>query len=133
MGWIFKAVFIIALGASAMGQSPAGSAEGAPQDPRPAPAKEFACGSSANPCPLQSWMRVTFAAASTRGDADAMAKGFDALAAKPPPGYSDWARIAKEGAALARKKDIEGAKGACQSCHGKYKSRYKEELRDRAL
>jgi hypothetical protein len=133
MGWIFKAVFIIALSASAAGVNPAESSPAIARDPHPAPAKEFVCGGSANPCPLQSWMRATFASASTRGDVDAMAKGFDFLAAKPPPGYSDWARIAKEGAALARKKDVDGAKGACQSCHGKYKSRYKEELRDRAL
>jgi hypothetical protein len=78
-------------------------------------------------------MRLTFAAAATRHDADALAKGFDFLASKPPPGYGDWTKIAKEGAALARKKDFDGAKQSCQACHGKYKSKYREELRDRPL
>jgi hypothetical protein len=131
MGWIFKALFVAGFGVSVQSNAP--PAEGSPAPPVPAPAKEFACGSAAKPCPLQGWMRTTFAGAATRADADALARGFDFLAAKPPPGYSDWARIAKEGAALARKKDIEGAKVTCQSCHGKYKSRYREEQRDRAL
>lgn len=130
MGWIFKVIFVVTV-AAALPSSNATSADSAPSEPRPAPAKEFACGNAAKPCPLQAWMRATFAGAATRADSDALARGFDLLAANPPPGYSDWARIAKEGAGLARKKDIEGAKGTCQSCHGKYKSRYKEELRDR--
>lgn len=99
----------------------------------PAPGKEYTCGAAGKPCPLQGWMKATFAAAAARGDVEGLAKGFDFLAANPPPGYSEWTRIAKEGAAFARKKDLEGAKLSCQSCHGKYKSKYKEELRDRPL
>jgi hypothetical protein len=124
---------VIAFGMGATWTTSPTTAETSPREPRPAPAKEFACGDAAKPCPLQGWMRTKLAAASTRGDAEGLAKGFDFLASNPPPGYSDWAPIARQGAGLARKKDIEGSKAACQSCHSKYKSKYKEELRDRAL
>ena len=133
MGWIFRAVFVVTVAMASGWEAPPASSVARPTDPAPVPTKEYACGAAGKPCPLQGWMKTTLAAAATRGDADAMANGFDYLAARSPAGYSDWARIAKEGAALARKKDIEGAKGACQSCHTKYKSKYREELRDRPL
>jgi hypothetical protein len=133
MGWIFRAAFVIAFGMNATWTSQASPASTSPGEQRITPAKEYACGQPGKPCPLQSWMRATLASAATRGDADALAKGFDILAANAPPGYAEWTRIAKEGAALARKKDLEGAKVSCQACHGKYKSKYKEELRDRPL
>ena len=130
MGWIFRAAFVIAFGMSAESSVvPASAGES-----RSAPAKEYACGEAGKaPCPLQGWMKTTLAPAAVRGDADALVKGFDFLASRPPPGFAEWTRIAKEGAAMARKKDIEGAKVSCQACHGKYKSKYKEELRDRPL
>ena len=133
MGWIFKTPYLIALAMAVTSGTPFPPPVTNAEEQRAAPGKEFACGQVGKPCPLQGWMRGTFAAAATRGDADALAKGFDLLASKPPPGYPDWATIAKDGAAIARKKDIEGAKRACQACHTKYKSKYKEELRDRPL
>jgi hypothetical protein len=133
MSWVFKAAFVIAFGMGATWATPTVPAAASPSEHRPTPAKEFACGQAGKPCPLQSWMRATLASAATRGDADALVKGFDFLAANAPPGYSEWTRIAKEGGAFARKKDMESAKASCQACHGKYKSKYKEELRDRPL
>ena len=133
MGWIFKAAFVIAFGMANLA-APASAPAIADGERRDGPAKDYACGQAGKvPCPLQGWMRSTLAAAATRGDSEALAQGFDFLASRSPSGYSEWTRIAKEGAGLARKKDIEGAKQSCQSCHGKYKSKYKEELRDRAL
>jgi hypothetical protein len=133
MGWIFKAGYVIAIAMGTISATSFSSAVTTSDEQRPAPAKEFACGQVGKPCPLQGWMRNTFAAAATRGDTDALAKGFDLLASKPPAGYPEWASTAKEGAALSRKKDIEGAKRACQNCHNKYKGKYREELRDRPL
>jgi hypothetical protein len=133
MGWIFKVSFLIALSAipSMARMTPAATSSG---EQGTTLTKEYACGGAGkSPCPLQGWMRTTLDAAAVRGDSDALAKGFDFLASKPPPGYTEWTRIAKEGAGLARKKDIDGARQSCKTCHGKYKSRYKEELRDRAL
>src|SRR5688572_32261637 len=107
MGWVFRAAFVITFGMSVSLESSVTPAASVGES-RSAPAKEYACGESGKaPCPLQGWMKTNLAPAAVRGDVDALAKGFDFLASKPPPGYAEWARMAREGAAMARKKDVE--------------------------
>ena len=85
------------------------------------------------PCPLQGWMKANMAAAAASGDANELAKQFDYVASHAPPGLANWSTIAKSGATKAKAGDIDGAKGACKSCHDQYKAKYKAELRDRAF
>ena len=95
------------------------------------PGKDFDCGAKEKPCPLQGWMKAVMAAASGSGDGAKLGAALDKVAAKPPPGMPDWAKIASDGAAKAKKGDIDGAKDSCKKCHDAYKDKYKEELRDR--
>jgi hypothetical protein len=114
------------------------------QAPRPASAVTSTQGSPASaphayecgdkgqkPCPLQGWMKANMASASSSGDAAELGKQFDYVAAHAPPGFTNWASIAKSGAAKSKASDLDGAKAACKSCHDQYKTRYKVELRDR--
>jgi hypothetical protein len=99
-----------------------------------APSRDYACGGEGKPpCPMQDWMKANLAPAVACSDAEALARGFERLAAHAPPNFTDWAKISKAGAERARKKDFDGVKVVCQTCHSKYKSKYKEELRDRPL
>lgn len=120
---------------SAAGLSSAATSARADASPAPAdavPLKDFACGSKEKPCPLQAWMKSVMAAASSSGDGAKLGAALDKVASKPPPGMSDWATIAKEGADKAKKGDIDGAKESCKKCHDAYKDKYKDEMRDRA-
>jgi hypothetical protein len=105
-----------------------------PSDAAPsAPTKDFACGTKENPCPMQKWMKANMAPAAANGDADALAKALDYVAKHAPPGLDKWTSIANEGKEAAGKKDIDGAKKSCKTCHDMYKNKYKEEMRDRAF
>ena len=105
-----------------------------PSDAAPsAPSKDFACGSKENPCPMQKWMKANMAPAAANGDAAALAKALEYVASHAPPGLDKWTSIATEGAAAAKKNDIDGAKKSCKTCHDAYKNKYKEEMRDRAF
>jgi len=103
-----------------------------PSDITPdAPSKDYACGDKGKPpCPMQAWMKANMAPAAANGDTDALAKNLDYVAGHAPAGFTDWSKIAKEGAAAAKKKDIDGAKKSCKTCHDMYKAKYKEEMRD---
>jgi hypothetical protein len=76
-------------------------------------------------------MKGTVAPAAASGEGEPIAKALDQVAAHAPPGLSNWASIAKAGAAKARAGDLEGAKASCKSCHDQYKTRYKTDMRDR--
>jgi hypothetical protein len=96
------------------------------------PLKDFDCGSKEKPCPLQGWMKAVMAAASGSGDGAKLGAALDKVAAKPPPGMPDWSKISQDGAAKAKKGDLDGAKESCKKCHDAYKDKYKDEIRDRA-
>lgn len=99
------------------GQSPAG--------------KTYACGGrSQRPCPMQGWMKKVMAPASMDGDREALANALTYAAEHAPPGYPDWATLARTGASRARAGDLEGAQASCQPCHDAYKERYKATMRD---
>ena len=100
---------------------------------RSAPSKDFACGSKENPCPMQKWMKANMGPAAANGDVEALAKALDYVASHAPPGLDKWTAIATEGAAAAKKKDLDAAKKSCKTCHDLYKVKYKEEMRDRAF
>ncbi|HKQ70870.1 MAG TPA: hypothetical protein VJT73_16100 [Polyangiaceae bacterium] len=103
-----------------------------PSDVAPAsPAKEFACGAKENPCPMQKWMKDNMANAS---DGPSLNKALTTVAGKnPDPSFTEWSKIAKGGADLAAKGDVDGAKKSCKSCHDLYKKKYKDEMRDKAF
>jgi hypothetical protein len=79
---------------------------------------------------MQAWMKANMAPAAANADADALAKALDYVSQHAPAGFTNWSKIAKDGADLARKKDVDGAKKSCKTCHDQYKAKYKEEMRD---
>jgi hypothetical protein len=78
-------------------------------------------------------MKRVMAPASAEGKADALAKALTYAADHAPPGYAEWATIAKAGAGKAAAGDVDGAKASCKQCHDAYKDQYKSSMRDRAF
>ena len=66
-------------------------------------------------------------------DAPGLAVAFDKIAALAPPGYTNWASIAKDGAKAARGGDVTASKASCRTCHDQYKQKYKTEMRARKI
>lgn len=62
-----------------------------------------------------------------------LAIALDTIIGFAPPGYGNWGSIAKDGAAAARKQDIDGVKASCAGCHKQYQDRYKREMRTRKI
>ena len=94
--------------------------------------KDFECGAKGQkPCPMQGWMKGVMQPASSSGDGAKLASALEQAGAKAPSGMPEWKRISSEGAAAAKKGDIEGAKKSCEQCHALYKDRYKKTMRDR--
>jgi len=123
---------LIVIGAATLFSSGAPAAESRDMTPPSAPSKEFAC-SKDKSCPMQKWMKANLGTALASSDFDGLAKGLEFVAAHPPQGFTDWAKIAGDGAAAAKKKDLDGVKKACDSCHKgpqKYRDKYKDEMRD---
>ncbi len=95
-----------------------------------------ACGDAPlPPCPLYAWMKAKAGPAAGHADADpaTLAAVLDQIATFAPPGYPNWASIARDGAAAARAGQGDAAKASCRGCHTQYKARYKTELRGRPL
>ncbi|MEO8800394.1 MAG: hypothetical protein ABI551_21055 [Polyangiaceae bacterium] len=104
----------------------------APLVPRVAYADD-ACGTKANPCPLQKWMKQNMAPDLAAGDNAGLAAALDKVAAtNPDPSWTTWSTIAKQGADAARKGDVAGAKASCKGCHDGYKAKYKAQYRMKA-
>ena len=101
----------------------------------PPGAKEFACGAKGQPkCPLQGWMAANMQPALASGDATKLAAVLRQSAKFAPPGYSNWAKLANDGAAAVEaSKDVKDGKPSCKSCHTEYQKKYKETLRDRPI
>lgn len=94
--------------------------------------KTFDCGAKGQKnCPMQGWMKTVMASASSSGDGAKLGQALDYVAAHVPPGYGNWAQMAKDGSAKAKAGDVEGAKASCKTCHDAYKEKYKTTMRDR--
>jgi len=78
-------------------------------------------------------MKANTAAAMTAQDLDALAVALAQVAGFAPPGYANWASIARDGANAARAQSLDGVKASCRGCHRQYKDRYKKEMRDRTI
>lgn len=92
------------------------------------------CGTKPQPdCPLQAWMKANTNPPIAANDLPALATALDKTATFAPPGYGNWATIAKDGAKAARGGDMTAAKASCRTCHDQYKQKYKTELRGRKI
>ena len=97
------------------------------------PVRRYDCGAKGQkPCPMQAWMKRVMGPASSNRDAPKLAEALTHVTQRVPPGYSEWAAIAREGAARASARDVDGAKASCKKCHDKYKADYRNTMRDRA-
>ncbi len=77
--------------------------------------------------PLADWMRGPVVAAWDSRDLESIARTFDQMARWAPPGYANWASIARDGAEATRAGSLEATKAACRGCHAEYEARYKAE------
>jgi hypothetical protein len=89
-------------------------------------------------CPLHDWMESEMDAAVEKGDAKALAASYEKVAGWAPDpkwneGAEGWSKIAKDGAELAKKGDIEAARKLCKTCHKAFRAKYKEAFRTKAL
>lgn len=103
-------------------------------------AADGTCGSKANPCPLQKWMRQNIAAANASGDMVALEAALTKAAAfAPDPSWNgkdpkaSWDAISTAGAAAAKANDVAAVKQACKACHDSFKEKYKLHFRTRAV
>lgn len=92
------------------------------------------CGTKPQPdCPLQAWMKANTNPPIAANDLPALAIALDKTVTFAPPGYGNWASIAKDGAKAARAGDMTAAKASCRTCHDQYKQKYKSEMRGRKI
>jgi hypothetical protein len=89
-----------------------------------------ACGSKADPCPMQRFMRAAMETAHT---ADTLTSGFTLVAGMSPDPEWAWVAIATRGADLANAGEIARAKAQCVACHDSYRERYRARYRGRPL
>jgi len=66
-------------------------------------------------------------------DFAALGSALQKIATFAPPGYKNWASIARDGADAAHVEDADAVKASCRGCHSQYRERYKREMRDRPL
>ena len=78
-------------------------------------------------------MKANTSTAVSSLDYDAVAAALDHVVTFAPPGYANWASIARDGAAAARMHSADGVKASCRGCHEQYKDKYKKEMRDRPI
>ena len=78
-------------------------------------------------------MKANTSASLNARDFPALVSALDRVAGFAPPGYTNWALIAKDGADAARVEDADAVKASCRGCHRQYKDRYRAEMRDRPI
>jgi cytochrome c553 len=78
-------------------------------------------------------MKANMNPAVASADTAALATALDKAATFAPPGYTNWASIAKDGAKAAKSGSLDTAKAACRTCHDQYKQKYKNEMRGRKI
>ena len=66
-------------------------------------------------------------------DLPTLASALDQIVKFAPAGYTNWASIARDGAAAARAGNVDAVKASCRGCHDQYRSKYRDEMRARAL
>ena len=108
----------------------AGVPDAGPTAAASAPASQAACGTKADPCPMQRFMRGAMETAHTPGTLTA---AFTRLAGMSPDPAWAWVAIATRGADLANAGDLAGAKGQCKACHDAYREPYRTLHRARTL
>ncbi len=78
-------------------------------------------------------MKANTAPAMSAEDFAALTKALDKVSTFAPPGYANWASIARDGADAARVQDLDAVKAACRGCHRQYRDTYKQEMRSRPI
>jgi hypothetical protein len=78
-------------------------------------------------------MDATMNAAMSTKSAGDLETAFGQLADMAPPGFPQWADLARVGEEAAGRKDFAAAKRICSACHEQYRPRYRAEIRSRAL
>jgi hypothetical protein len=110
------------------------AASAAPAPAAPPPGAALACGTKPLPdCPLQAFMKQRVVPASASEDLGAIASVLDRIAKMAPPGYGSWSQISSDGANAARAGNVKDARASCATCHTQYRSKYKAEIRARAI
>jgi len=89
-----------------------------------------ACGSAAEPCPMQRYMHGAMETAHTP---DTLTAAFTRVAGMSPDPAWAWVAIATRGADLANAGDVAGAKGQCKACHDAYREAYRARFRARKI
>ena len=106
---------------------------------QPSHADDAKCGAKGQPsCPLQGWMETNMNSATEKGDLKALAAAFEKVTGfAPDPKWNEgpdgWSKLAKEGAELANKGDMAGAKKLCKTCHKAWRDKYKQTFRTKAV
>jgi hypothetical protein len=92
------------------------------------------CGTKPLPdCPLQAWMKANANPPVMTSNLPGLQTALEKIVTLAPPGYTNWASIAKDGAAAAKSGDLTAAKASCRTCHDQYKQKYKTEMRARKI
>lgn len=89
-----------------------------------------ACGTKADPCPMQRFMHGFMETAHTP---DSLTRVFSLLAGMSPDPAWAWVAIATRGAELANAGEVARAKAQCVACHDAYREAYKASHRTRPL
>ena len=78
-------------------------------------------------------MKANTNAAMAASDFDALNTALEKTSTFAPAGYTNWASISKDGARAARQADLAAVKASCRGCHDQYKTKYRTEMRARAI
>ena len=94
-----------------------------------------ACGEKGQPsCPLQGWMEKNVDEPFEKGDLAKVAASLEKLAGMAPDpkwneGDKGWSKLAKDGAAAAKKGDSAATGATCKGCHKAWRNEYKAKFR----
>jgi hypothetical protein len=107
--------------------APAREDDGSPRSERSAAA------AAAQTFPLKDWMTANLNRPLRTDDFDALARSLTTAAGYAPRQFTDWSRIARQGAEAAAAHDMSGVRTSCTECHNKYRAEYKSTMRTQAL
>jgi hypothetical protein len=79
---------------------------------------------------MQRWMKGAAGGAVASGDPERLARAFESMGGRPPPGFGSWGGFCASGAAKAHAGDFDGAKAECKRCHVAMQARYHATVRD---
>jgi hypothetical protein len=98
------------------------------QDPEPT-ATVTAEAVDAGAAPLRAWMKREMGPAFGARKLPETAALLEQVATHKVKGLSNWASIARDGAAAARAGNYEAVKASCRTCHEQFKAKYIETSR----